>query len=112
MSGGDENEFVSSEELFELSGTVKMHHHIPPGLAGADMNAFSHPLKHDSSVSRVAVFIFKVAMLYCGAKSPLSISVKELHHCTSQEGTSPVHIYTYICAGERSATSSTICHEK
>lgn len=35
MSGGGENEFVSSEEAPELSGTVQVHHYVPLGLTRA-----------------------------------------------------------------------------
>lgn len=60
LSGDGKNEFTSSEEHLELSGTVQVHHHIPLGLAGADMDALSHPPKHSSSVSRITVFFSSV----------------------------------------------------
>lgn len=103
MSGGGKNELVSSEEPPELSGIVPVHHHVLLGLAGAGMGAFSHQPKHNSSVSSVAAFVFKVVTLCGRAKPLLSVSVKELHRSASQEGTSPAPtcVHTYTHAGER-----------
>lgn len=60
------------------------------------MHSTIRPTKHNSSVSRVAVFIFQAAMLYCRARPLLALSVKELHRRASQEWTSPPAL-THVC---------------
>lgn len=114
MSGGGKNESVSSEEPPELSGIVQVHHHVLLGLAGASMGAFSHQPKHNSSVSSVSAFIFKVVTICGRAKPLLSISVKELHRSASQEGTSPAptHVFIHTYMLEKGSASSSTVHQE
>lgn len=110
VSGDGKNEFTSEEHL-ELSGTVQVHHHIPLGLAGTDIDAFSHPPKHSSSVSSITVFFFSVAMpnqtsiVYFGkGTAPL---------CFTERRFSCPHVHVCMYVLEKSSDpSSTIQQEK